>query len=139
MFNVAKRRKRKMKLLLVEDELGTRRELAKLLEFQGYHVTVATDGLTALTRLRRQRFDLMILDTNMPCLNGPELLAELRDRHVQTTVIGMSEVPKDRRHFEHFWCKKEPVKKLLALIGPLLPKVSVGRPRVPLTLCQSMA
>jgi type IV pilus assembly protein PilB len=61
-------------LLVIEDDTDTQTLLQRLLESQGYAVTVAGDGIEALMQLGRQRFDLLLSDIDMPNLNGLQLL-----------------------------------------------------------------
>ena len=65
-------------ILLVEDHPTMREAVRAILEGDGHHVAEATDGLAALDRIRRERFDLVLLDLNLPGLSGYELLAAIR-------------------------------------------------------------
>lgn len=69
-----------MKVLIVDDDV----ELAGLLQMAlrqgGYEVSVAYDGAQALARFAEQPSDLVLLDVNLPGLDGYEVLAQLRRR-----------------------------------------------------------
>jgi CheY-like chemotaxis protein len=65
-------------ILLVEDHPTMRDAVRAILEGDGHRVTEATDGLAALDRIRDGRFDLVLLDLNLPGLSGHELLAAIR-------------------------------------------------------------
>jgi two-component system response regulator AtoC len=78
------------RILVVDDEENIRHMLSLLLKKEGYAVTTATDGLTALDALSRGDFDAILCDMRMPGLDGMALLRELQQRHVSTTVIMMS-------------------------------------------------
>ncbi len=67
-----------LQLLLVEDQEVNRTFVMRLLERQGQQVTPAVDGLMALELLERNRYDLMLLDIQMPGMGGEEVLARLR-------------------------------------------------------------
>jgi DNA-binding response OmpR family regulator len=66
------------KLLVVDDEPRTAELTAELLRRAGYAVEVAASGTEALTRVRDGVPDLMLLDYDMPDMEAPEVLDELR-------------------------------------------------------------
>ncbi|HMS96244.1 MAG TPA: response regulator, partial [Tabrizicola sp.] len=59
-----------MRLLLVEDDLPLAEALMSLLVSSGYAVDCVHDGEAAKTLVGAERFDLMILDLNLPELDG---------------------------------------------------------------------
>ena len=65
-------------ILLVDDDLELTELLAELLLLEGFNVTVVHNGQEALSLLKTQSFDLMLLDIMMPVLNGTEILKQLR-------------------------------------------------------------
>lgn len=65
-------------VLVVDDSLTVRRASQRLLERHGYAVTLARDGVEALERLAECRPMALLLDIEMPRMNGFELLASLR-------------------------------------------------------------
>lgn len=69
-----------MPQILVADDNPEIREIIQiLLSGEGYAVTEAKDGLTALDRLKEQTFDLIILDIMMPGMNGYETCQKIRE------------------------------------------------------------
>jgi type IV pilus assembly protein PilB len=74
-------------ILVVEDDADSRRLIARFLENNGYTVTPAEDGVSALLHLGKQRFDLIISDVNMPNLNGFKLLEMKGQKGIDTPVI----------------------------------------------------
>ncbi len=66
------------KLLIVDDDPDLRSLLSALLQLEGFSVETACDGRTALTLLREQAIDLVLLDVMMPGLSGFEVLSRLR-------------------------------------------------------------
>ncbi len=67
-------------LLVVEDEEMLRRVMKELLEREGFRVFEAADGVAALEELDRHAPDLMVLDLNLPRLDGYGVLSHLRAR-----------------------------------------------------------
>lgn len=66
-------------ILVVDDEPYMVRLLQHHLEKAGYRMTKATSGNDALTRIRQDKPDLVLMDVMMPQLNGLEVLAKLRE------------------------------------------------------------
>src|SRR5512143_596154 len=65
------------RLLVVDDNKVNRLLLARNLELQGHSVALAENGRLALDLLRRESFDLLLLDIEMPEMNGFEVLEQL--------------------------------------------------------------
>ncbi len=66
------------KILSVDDSSSIRKMVAYTLKSQGYAVTSAADGQEALETLAKERFDGIVLDINMPRLDGFTLLKKIR-------------------------------------------------------------
>ena len=78
-------------ILIADDNRVNRLLLARGLEHQGHTVVFAQDGAEALELLRRQQFDLMLLDVLMPELDGYQVLAELKlDPHLRNIPVVMT-------------------------------------------------
>ncbi len=67
------------RVLVVDDDPQIRRVLKVTLTGQGYEVDDATNGEAALEKLRESRFDLILLDMNMPGIGGLETCRAIRD------------------------------------------------------------
>jgi len=65
------------RLLVVDDNKVNRLLLARNLELQGHHVATAENGRVALEMLRGEAFDLLLLDIEMPEMNGFQVLEKL--------------------------------------------------------------
>jgi len=74
-------------VLIVDDEASVREMVSDSLRFAGYHVSAARDAVEALNLVARQRPDLLVVDINMPGMNGHELLQHLRRQGDATPVI----------------------------------------------------
>lgn len=66
--------------LVVDDSRVVRRVVRRILENLDFAVTEAGDGVVALAACEREMPDAILLDWNMPLLNGPDFLRELRRR-----------------------------------------------------------
>ena len=79
-----------MRLLVVEDEPDIRSALIKGLQREGYAVDGAATGRDALDAVDATRYDLMLLDLNLPDLNGMTILTTLRDAGDETRILILS-------------------------------------------------
>lgn len=77
----------KRRILIVDDEELTRRSLADILKLEGYEVTTAADGESALTHLRGGIFEVMLLDLKMPGINGVEVMRIAAEISPDTKII----------------------------------------------------
>ncbi len=76
-----------MKILLLEDDLILNEIIEEHLLSQNYQVRAVYTGLEAQDLLYSQKFDLLLLDVNVPIFNGFELLNELRQKEIYTPAI----------------------------------------------------
>lgn len=83
-------RRRAMRILIVEDERSLCDMLAKSLKRSGYETDVCCDGDTALEWMIAEKYDLILLDLNLPGRDGMELLRALRERDRETRVLILS-------------------------------------------------
>ncbi len=77
-------------ILLVEDDDDTQKLITRFLESASYDVTVAGDGIEALTRLEQKDFDLIISDIVMPNLDGFKLLEMINQKGIIAPIIFLS-------------------------------------------------
>jgi CheY-like chemotaxis protein/HPt (histidine-containing phosphotransfer) domain-containing protein len=77
---------KEMKVLLAEDNAVNRTLALKLLEKHGYAVTLAENGQEALDALERETVDLILMDVQMPVMDGLEAIAAIRKREEGGTV-----------------------------------------------------
>ena len=75
------------KVLLVEDEEGLRRMLFDRLTVEGYEVTTAADGIGATNLALAARHDAIVLDLNLPLLDGLSVCDQLRKRGVDSAIL----------------------------------------------------
>mgnify|MGYP004625500079 FL=1 len=79
-----------MRLLIVEDEIELCDTVAKTLYRAGYEVDTCYDGSEALDYILAENYDLIVLDLNLPGMDGMELLKELRKKNEETKVLILS-------------------------------------------------
>lgn len=74
-------------ILLVEDDRRIAQNISRGLTDEGYTTQVAYDGLDGREKIRTNEFDLVILDVNLPGLNGYDLCRELRLQNPHLPVL----------------------------------------------------
>lgn len=79
-----------MKILLLEDDLILSEIIEEFLVEHGLHVEPFFDGKKALEAIFSKYYDILLLDINVPSLNGFELLSELRNARIQTPTLFLS-------------------------------------------------
>lgn len=82
-------------ILIVDDELGVRELLTDALSLSDFETAEAKDGMAALAFMRKIQPDLLIIDINMPVMDGFELLERIRANKDDTPAI-MLTARKDR-------------------------------------------
>ena len=80
----------KGQILVVDDELGIRTLLSEVLNIAGFQVTMAADGLDALNLIRKNKFDLILLDVNLPKVDGFAILEKIRASAPTQPIIMIS-------------------------------------------------
>jgi CheY-like chemotaxis protein len=81
------------RILIVEDELSYRTLLQRIFAKAGYHCTGCVDGEYAIEKLKKEHFDLLILDYILPGYNGLEIVRWLRERNDFTPAIIITAYP----------------------------------------------
>ncbi len=76
-----------MKILYLEDNINLSETVEEFLIEEGFNVVCAYDGDEALDIIYKENFDVLILDVNVPSINGFKLLKSLRDANIQTPAI----------------------------------------------------
>jgi DNA-binding response OmpR family regulator len=76
-----------MKILLVEDEASVASFIIRSLTEEGYEVSLAPDGLLGLTMAQSHPFSVILLDVNLPGINGMEVCRQLREAGNCTPVL----------------------------------------------------
>jgi signal transduction histidine kinase/CheY-like chemotaxis protein len=82
-----------LSILLVEDNLVNQRVATRLLEKRGHRVTIAENGQEALRKLEKESYELVLMDVQMPVMDGLEATAKLResekdgDKHLPVVAL----------------------------------------------------
>ena len=75
------------RILVVDDEVEILSTVKSLLEGDGQTIETHSDPIQAMYILQKERYDLLLLDINMPKMNGIELLESVKERYPLTEVI----------------------------------------------------
>jgi len=85
------------KILVVDDELQMRRVLRASLYAHGYEVVEAASGEEGLTKLSAGRYDCVLLDLNLPGLDGIDICRAIRARsQVSIVVVSIRDSERDK-------------------------------------------
>jgi signal transduction histidine kinase/ActR/RegA family two-component response regulator len=79
-----RKRAKKLRVLLAEDNAVNQKIASRFLEKEGHHVTLASDGRQALAALERENFDVVLMDVQMPEMDGFEATAAIRAQERDT-------------------------------------------------------
>ncbi len=79
-----------VKILVADDEAMMRNLILKILETQGYQVTVVSSGDEALEKLKTENYDLLMTDVKMPGMTGFDLLKQVKAEWPGMAVIIMT-------------------------------------------------
>ncbi len=113
-------------VLVVDDSITVRRVTQRLLQREGYRVSLAADGLQALERLQQERPTVVLSDIEMPRMDGFDLLRNIRGdarlKALPVIMITSRIADKHREHArelgaDHYLGKPYPEEELLALIA----------------------
>lgn len=110
-------------ILVVDDDENLRRLVAAYLEKEGYQVTQAADGRSALAQLREGGPDLVVLDLMLPGLSGIEVAKQIRAKG-STPILMLTARTSEEDILEGFEAGADDY-----LVKPFSPKVLVARVR----------
>jgi two-component system sensor histidine kinase/response regulator len=94
-----------LRVLLAEDNRVNQRLALRLLEKRGHLVVLAEDGAQAVEELQKQKFDLVLMDVQMPVMDGVEATAEVRKKeritggHIPIIAMTAHAMEGDRERF----------------------------------------
>lgn len=79
-----------VKILVADDEVMMRNLILKILESEGYQITMVSSGDEAMAMLKENNYDLLLTDVKMPGMNGFELLKQVKENWPDMAVIVMT-------------------------------------------------
>lgn len=89
-------------VLVVEDNVLNRELTNALLKSAGYHVLLAKDGADALMLIGREPIDLLLLDIDLPFIDGHKLLEALHEKGIDVPTIFLSGLPGEEPEVKAF-------------------------------------
>lgn len=78
------------KILVAEDNPSNQKLISILLQKMGVEVTIAEDGQAAIEKAMSDSYDLILMDMQMPNLNGYDATRELRRQECKTPIIAVT-------------------------------------------------
>jgi two-component system, chemotaxis family, sensor histidine kinase and response regulator WspE len=96
----AKSPNRRKRVLVVDDSISVRELERHLLMGAGYEVDIAVDGMDAWTKVREQRYDLLVTDVDMPRMDGISLTRSIKQdkslRRLPVVIVSYRDTAEDR-------------------------------------------
>ena len=87
------------KVMVIDDDAALLQTLGWILKDRGYDVVAVSDGTNLLSQIEQERPDLILLDLNMPKIDGREALAEIKAdpnlRRIPVVVLTVSKAEED--------------------------------------------
>ncbi len=126
---------KQLKLLLTEDNPVNQMFALAILEKKGHRVTVANNGQEALDRLEREEFDAVLMDIQMPVLDGLETTRRIRERekttgkHIPIVAMTAHAMARDREEclsvgMDHYISKPIRTEHLFEILDSIAPTVT---------------
>ena len=124
----------KASILVVEDEEKILGALKDFLEFHGFKVAEAVDGLQAQMIVAQERFDLILLDLMLPKISGEQLCTRWRQEGLQTPIIMLTAKGQEKERVaglnlgaDDYITKPFSLEELLARINAVLRRTDPAR------------
>lgn len=76
-----------MKVLIIEDDVQLSIAISEFFKIKAWDIVSAKDGLNAIDQIDNGNFDLYIIDINIPCINGLDLLKHIRKTDLDVPAI----------------------------------------------------
>ncbi|WP_298420044.1 response regulator [uncultured Kordia sp.] len=86
----------KKNILVVDDNKINRVVTKRILKRKGYQCDVAEDGFEALEKLKNKAYHLILMDINMPKINGIDTTKQIRQLKIETPIIALTAVEEDQ-------------------------------------------
>jgi type IV pilus assembly protein PilB len=111
----------KISIMVVEDDIDTQNLITRYLQGDGYHVSIANDGIDALMQLGQNKFNLILSDIQMPNLDGFKFLELKQQKGIDIPLIFITSQSREEDEVKGFELGatdfiKKPVKKDILLL-----------------------
>lgn len=80
----------KTRLLIVDDNVDVAHSLADVLELKGYKVSICLDGHKAIEKVKKEKFDLILMDIRMPGMDGVKTYKQIKEINSGAVTIMMT-------------------------------------------------
>lgn len=90
------------KILVVEDDQRIAQNVSKGLSEKGFEVEIAFDGKIGLKMALNNNYDLILLDLNLPAMNGYEVCSQIRKKNLQVPIIMLTALGETEDKIEGF-------------------------------------
>ena len=90
-----------MKILIVEDNPKLRENISRFLKLSGFTSETASNWLNALEKMNWNDYDIVVLDINMPFLNGKEFTKKLRASWKDIPIIALTSNSSHSKNFQN--------------------------------------
>jgi CheY-like chemotaxis protein len=138
-----------LRILLVEDNLVNQVMATRLLEKHGHEVVLACDGREAIGRIDKARFDLVLMDVQMPEMDGFETALAIREKekttggHLPIVALTAHAMQVDRERcfaagMDGYVAKPIDVKELISVVQTVLGNSRLAFERTPLNSVRSI-
>jgi DNA-binding NtrC family response regulator len=106
---------KKIKILIVDDEKEFLETISKRMQLRGQKALIALSGEQALSQIKQEVPDVVLLDLKMPGIDGMEVLRRIKKAYPEVQVImltghGSEETEKEARRLGAFECLQKPTK-----------------------------
>ena len=90
-----------LKILVVDDAVSNRKLLSRLLQNKGHETDQAEDGCVAVDMVEKSQYDLVLMDYEIPNLNGPGAAKKIRENGCDVFIVGVTGnlMPEDVNYF----------------------------------------
>jgi DNA-binding NtrC family response regulator len=120
------------RILIVDDDIGMSETLSDILSDVEYDVSIINDGYKAIDMIRKNSYDLVLLDIKMPVINGVETYKKIKAiipslKVIMMTAYSVEELVEEAINEGAFGIVYKPmnVKNLLAIIEKLLKNINI--------------
>jgi len=107
-------------VLIIDDHENTREVIGEYLKAEGFLVTCCANGADGLDLVKERRYDAIVVDYNMPDMNGDDLVKRMRSRRPNALIIGFSAERREREFLkagaDAFMNKSDVTKDLIPLL-----------------------